>query len=216
MDAVVFGAAPLSRTERLLRRIADLTKPLIVAADGGAATAFAFGCVPDVVLGDLDSIPAETLADVRERRIPVEVFPRDKDLIDGELALERAIEAGARRLLLLGFLGGPRLDMTLANISLLLRARSNNKVLADERNEVSLICGEGTQCWRAEPGELVSLVPLAGPVDGITTRGLRWPLMGARLALGETRGVSNEPVGDDPVTVTVRSGMLLVARHYST
>lgn len=203
-------------TERLARRLAMFHDPLVVAADGGAATAFAFGCVPHVVLGDLDSIPPETLEDVRRRGISIEAFPRDKDLIDGELALDRALQAGAQRVLLLGFLGGPRLDMMLANISLLSRARSAELTLADARNEVTVMCGEGARSWQAEPGELVSLVPAAGPVEGVATRGLRWPLADATLALGETRGVSNEPTGIEPVTIAIRSGTLLVARHYST
>jgi len=67
------------------------------------------------------------------------------------------------------------------------------------------------------PGELVSLVPLGGAVDGVTTTGLRWPLADAHLPFGSTWGVSNEVVADpaDPAGVTVTAGVLAVVRPHA-
>jgi len=50
---VVFAAAPLALNARTSARLAELDQPYVVAADGGAATALAFGFQPDVVVGDL-------------------------------------------------------------------------------------------------------------------------------------------------------------------
>lgn len=211
----MFGAAPQPPSPRLLRRLAALTRPLVVAADGGAATALAFGCVPDLVLGDFDSLSPRVLAEVRQKGSQVETFPRDKDQIDGQLAVERALARGARRLLLLGFLGGPRVDMAVANVLLLVGCDADI-TLADEFNEVALVRGGAERAWTPETDEIVSLIPLSGCVDGITTAGLRWPLRDATLMLGETRGVSNEPMGDQPIRVRVESGVLLVTRHLHT
>src|ERR1700674_2639024 len=100
-------------TARTTARLAVLDRPYVVAADGGAATALAFGMPPDVVVGDLDSIEAPVLADLKRRGVPVETHPRDKNATDGQLAIERALLVEPASLWLLGFLGVPRLDQGL-------------------------------------------------------------------------------------------------------
>ena len=151
-----------------------------MAADGGAATALAFGFQPDVVVGDLDSIDATVLADLRRRGVPIETHPRDKDATDGQLAIERALTVQPASLWLLGFLGGPRLDQALAHVLFLARL-GTPAVMLDERNECLLLLPGTEHTWPTEPDEVVSLIPLTGEVTGIHTSGLRWPLSGERL-----------------------------------
>ena len=62
-----------------------------------------------------------------------------------------------------------------------------------------------------EAGDLVSLIPVGGPVQGITTSGLRWPLTDGGLAPGSTRGISNE-MTETEATVAVEDGSLLVVQ----
>jgi thiamine pyrophosphokinase len=197
----------------LRARLALLREPFVVAADRGATTALAFGYTPDVVVGDLDSIDASTLAELNRRGVPIEKHPRDKDATDGQLAVERALEVEPSGLWLLGFLGGPRLDQALANVLLLPRVELAATLL-DERNELVLLRPGRQHTWRAEPGEVVSLMPLGEDVSGVRTLGLRWPLDGDRLVAGDTRGVSNEAVSDD-VGVWFERGLLLVTRHFA-
>jgi thiamine pyrophosphokinase len=211
---LIFAAAPVSPAARLRARLAALHEPYVVAADGGAATALAFGYTPDVVVGDFDSIDESTLAELQRQGVPLETHPRDKEATDGQLAIERALEDGPRCLWLLGFLGGPRLDQAMGNV-LLLAQFETPAVLLDERNEAVLVRPGQRQVWRPERGELISLVPLSGDVLGVRTEGLRWPLQGAQLLLGQTRGVSNEPVSVvDEVRVSIERGLLLVTRHF--
>ena len=145
-----------------------------MAADGGAATALAFGFQPDVVVGDLDSIDAPVLADLRQRGVPIETHPRDKDATDGQLAIERALVVQPASLWLLGFLGGPRLDQALANVLFLVRVGTPT-LLLDAHNECTLLLPGAEHAWSTEPGEVVSLIPLTNDVAGIRTQGLRWP-----------------------------------------
>jgi thiamine pyrophosphokinase len=210
--AVVFAAAPLAVTRRTSARLADLAEPYVVAADGGAATALAFGFQPDVVVGDLDSIDAPVLAELRRRGVAVETHPRDKDATDGQLAVERAQQVEPTFLWLLGFLGGPRLDQALANVLYLARLRTPAALL-DEQNECRLLLPEHELAWTPEPDEVISLLALSAEVSGVRTTGLRWPLSDDRLSLGDTRGVSNEP--DAPrAHVSIEHGLLLVTRHF--
>lgn len=213
--AIVFAAAPLTRGPRLTRRLGQVREPYVVAADDGASTALAFGFCPDLVIGDLDSIQPATLAQLAQAGVPIETHPRDKDATDGQLAIERALEVGPSTLWLLGFLGGPRLDQLLANVLLLTRVHTP-AVLMDERNECLLLASDAEYTWPAEAGEVVSLLPLSGDVSGVRTHGLRWPLRGETLRLGDTRGVSNEPrSGVRRLGVSIETGLLLVTRHFA-
>jgi thiamine pyrophosphokinase len=209
--AIVFAAAPVQPTPRLKRRVASLESPFVVAADGGAATALAFGLTPDVVIGDFDSLAPSALSDLNDLKL--ERYPRDKDFTDGELAIRRALDVSPQELWLIGFLGGPRLDQALANVMLLTHIEIPATLL-DERNECRLVRAGVPYAWRPETGEIVSLIATSGPVTGVTTRGLRWRLANETLRLGQTRGVSNEPVAED-ASVSVDGGLLLVTRHFA-
>ena len=210
--ALVFGGAPVVGTPRLTARLAEWREAFVVAADAGAATALRLGFLPDVVVGDLDSIDTASLRELRQRGVPVESYPTDKDATDGQLAVERALATSPRELLLVGFLGGPRLDQELANVLLLTRLPTPG-VLVDGSNECRLLRSGETWAWLAEPREVVSLLPLAGDAGGVRTHGLRWRLDGDTLHGGETRGVSNEPI-QQHVSVGLDSGCLLVTRHF--
>jgi thiamine pyrophosphokinase len=87
-------------------------------------------------------------------------------------------------------------------------------VLLDEQNECVLVRPGVEHSWRTEPGEVVSLLPLHADAEGVRTGGMRWPLSGDRLRLGDTRGVSNEPIADE-ASVSIKAGLLLVIRHFS-
>lgn len=56
--------------------------------------------------------------------------------------------------------------------------------------------------FTASIGQRLSLSPLDGPTQGVTTTGLRWPLAAAELISGQRDGISNEVVAS-PVSVQV-------------
>jgi thiamine pyrophosphokinase len=205
--ALVFAAAPVAVTPRLRTRLGALDDPYVVAADGGASTALRFGYRPHVVVGDMDSLDRSSLAD-----LPAEIHPREKDVTDGQLAIQRALRMRPAQLLLVGFLGGPRLDQALANV-LLLAELDIAAVLLDEHNECILLRGAAEHVWRPEPDEVISLIPLDREVTGVRAEGVRWPLAGERLRFGDTRSISNEPIAER-VGVSLTGGLLLLARYF--
>lgn len=211
--ALVFAAGAVDPNDgRLRARLGSLDRPYVVAADAGARTALAFGFWPHLVVGDFDSLDAATLGQLRTRQVPVESHPRDKDATDGQLAIARALQAGPTRVLLVGFLGGPRLDQLLASV-LLLATLPVPAVLLDAANECQVLRAGEALGWSPVAGEVVSLLPLDEQVAGVRTYGLRWRLDGERLVLGSTRGLSNEPVAEQ-VGVRLERGRLLVTRHF--
>ena len=78
--------------------------------------------------------------------------------------------------------------------------------LDDGLEEVFLIraCGQ----IEGLPGDLVSLLPLGAPAQGVTTRGLKYPLNGETLQMQRTRGISNVLLQPQAV-VTLTAGCLV-------
>jgi thiamine pyrophosphokinase len=179
---------PLEQLESVLRdRPAGGT--LVIAADGGLRKAELLGLRPALVIGDGDSLAPETLAELEEKGIELRLHPVDKDESDTELALREAVSRGARRIVVLGALGGLRLDHELANMLLLgLPALAGREVtLVDGRTTVRLLAGDGARLeLRGTAGDIVSLLPLSEQVTGVRTAGLRFALAGETLAQGPT------------------------------
>jgi thiamine pyrophosphokinase len=183
----------------------------LVAADGGTRHALALGVHPHVIVGDLDSVDAATVAELEAQGTRLERHPRGKDATDLELAMERAIRDGATEIIVVGALGG-RLDQTLANVLILAQRVWPALILLVEGDQVATLIrgGEMLQLGGA-PGTTVSLLPLTPEVTGITYRGLLYPLTDATLWLGSTRGISNE-VAEQPATIRIASGLALVVQ----
>jgi thiamine pyrophosphokinase len=179
---------------------------VVIAADGGILEAERLGLHVDLLVGDLDSAPADAVA----RAPRVERHPVDKDASDLELAVAAAVAAEARRIVVVGGDGG-RLDHLLGNAFLLASDRwadvEIDAVLGDAR--IWVVRDERT--IEGRPGELISLYAVGGPARGVTTTGLRWSLSDSELLPGSSLGLSNEFV-DPRATVRVREGVVLSIR----
>lgn len=184
---------------------------LVIAADGGAGTLDRLRRQPDRLVGDLDSTDPALVARLEASGVPVERHPADKEATDTELALAAARTAGATRIVLLGALGGERIDHGLANLLLLadpsLEGRDVRIVTGP--TTVRILHGSGSLALDGADGALVSLLPIGGDAAGVTTVGLRWGLHGATLPIGASRGISNEIV-NAPASVSLEDGILLV------
>lgn len=183
----------------------------VIAADGGLAKTRALGLRPDLLVGDLDSLAPADATEAARTGTEILRAVTDKDESDTELALLEAVRRGASRITVLGALGGPRLDHALANIWLLAHpALARVEItLLDGESRVRLLAGPGAYPVPGEPGATVSLLPLGGDAEGITTRGFRYPLRDEPLRTGPARGLSNVRAGPD-ASVTLREGRLLV------
>jgi len=213
---------------------------LVVAADGGAARAAPLGLTVDVVVGDLDSIAPDHLDELRAAGARVEAHHPDKDATDLDLALATALrtldhgaEGGARtaagvaadadvnsggrgepgRVVLVGGHGG-RLDHHLATFAALAAVAAPGRRIEAWLGAAQVLVVADRREVPGRPGELVSLLALGGPVSGVTTEGLRWPLVDFDLPSTSTLGVSNEIV-TSPTSVSVTGGVLAVVRPHA-
>jgi len=212
MRAVVLINGTISDYKGFVRWLND--EDYFIAADGGARHALALGRRLDAVVGDLDSLEADLVAQFAADGVAIERHPVTKAQTDLELAIEFALRQGASEILLMGAVGD-RLDQTLANLLILAQREWPARLTLVEGNQLAQLVWPGqTVSLQAGIGDTVSALPLSDAVTGITYTGMRYPLANATLHLGSTRGISNE-VAAQPATVTIATGCLLIIQTFS-
>ena len=179
---------------------------LVIAADGGGRHCLERGVKVDVVIGDLDSLSELELASLKAAGAKVITYPKRKDYTDLELAIQYALEQEASLITILAGLGG-RWDQTLANILLAAVQYPTPLHIYAGNQRLQFIHGGSTATIFGRKGDTVSLIPLRGDAQGVTTQGLEYPLKNEILYFGEARGVSNVMMGKK-ATIHVEKGLL--------
>lgn len=176
----------------------------VICADGGWRHTEALGITPDLIVGDFDSAPRPDLPGVE-----IIGHRPQKDDTDMMLALQEAINRGYREILLFGGTGG-RLDHTYANFQTLLYAAEHgaHARLIDESNEV-LLLKNGTITLPKRENTKLSVFSFSERAEGVSEKGVQYPLDGATLANGNPMGVSNEWTAQK-AEIGVKNGVLLI------
>lgn len=180
---------------------------MLVAADGGYTHMKNVGVRPHLLIGDLDSLPANDVVILKAAGVEVVQHPAAKDETDLELALAWVAKEGFREIRVVAALGG-RLDQTLVNLYLLEmeELRGLDVRLDDGHEEILIIRNQAVVT--GTPGDTLSLLPMEGCTRGITTHGLKYPLESETMCPSRSRGVSNVML-EPEVTIEVKSGSLL-------
>jgi thiamine pyrophosphokinase len=183
----------------------------IICADGGTRHALALDLKPALIIGDMDSAEKGQLQKLKDAEVSIELFPRDKNETDLELAIDRAIKLDPEQIIIVAALGG-RLDQTIANITLLTDPRlSQLDVRLDDGVEEIFFCRDEVRV-RGRAGDIVSLIPWGGAAAGVQTINLKWVLKKETLYPDKTRGISNEMLGES-ASVSIGAGLLLVVHR---
>lgn len=195
MRAVIIGNGEI----RDYTYIKSLIKPddFIICADGGLRHTKSLGISPDLAVGDFDSYG-------KSENIESIVYPSHKNLTDGEIAVDYALENGYSDILMLA-MTGTRLDHTFTNIFQL--AKKGNITLIDDDNEVYFI--KDKLILNGKKGKTISIIPVFSDLVGVTATGVYYPLDNDTLLFGEGRGNSNI-ITDDICTVSVKDGMGII------
>jgi thiamine pyrophosphokinase len=182
---------------------------IIVCADSGAEHARALGLTPHSIVGDLDSISADTLSHFESLGVNV-LRIHDQNRDDFEKALEYIASFHHGAVTVLG-LTGLRTDHALTNLSVMLRwsDRFHSLIAVDSFASYQFLTEKRNKIEReAKLGQLISLMPF-GVAKGVKTENLQYGLSHEDLALGEREGLSNVAMGS-PVRISIESGALLV------
>ncbi len=203
----------------------------LIAADRGLEFFLDYLILPDVVIGDFDSLSEDgkNFLEMQSEDIPyggmlewklqkgegkvVEVvrLRPEKDDSDTQSAMNYAIQNGAKEIVILGVTGN-RVDHLMANFGLLILAQKQGAevALADRYNYMKLI-SSGTILKKAEQfGKYVSFFPLGGDVTGLTLEGFKYPLDKYHLTTADSGLTVSNEISEEYAKVTYESGTLLM------
>jgi thiamine pyrophosphokinase len=196
----------LVRTPRLGAQTAGTR---VIAADSGIRHANVLGLVPELWVGDFDSVSESMAASYPE--VPREIFPAGKDKTDGELAIDAALSRGATRLVIAGAFGGPRADHAHLHLALAIRLAEAGvpvRLTSGAQEGVPLLPGRSG--FDYEPGTLFSILGFSD-LTGLTVGGARWPLHAVEVPFGSSLTISNEVTRD--LVVELGAGRALLLAH---
>lgn len=178
----------------------------LICADGGANSSMEMELVPDVIIGDLDSISAETIKEFKSVSKIIRL-KRQNDT-DVEKCLKYAIKSGFDEVILMG-VTGIRLDHTFCNLGIVLKFCHELKIsLVAEDSFLKPYSGKIK--LRTSPGEIVSLYGIDSKTK-IISRGLKYVLKNVSLPFGERESTSNVAVGKE-VELNIKDGIIFIIR----
>ena len=204
MGSCALVAASDFNGEDFLARHSEGAFDFVIAADAGYVHLEGIGIVPDLAIGDFDSLGYVPSS------VPVLRHPVEKDSSDMELAMEHAAGQGFDELLVYGALGR-RLDHSIANLQLFAAYSERGvKVTAiDPAVVLRLLTGPASFDIPASGPGTVSVFSACDQSLGVTEQGMKYSLEGATLTNRTSLGLSNELL-DGPARVSVESGTLYV------
>ena len=205
--AVIFLNGELKGSDEFYHNYIE-AKDTIFCADGGAKYTYQLNLMPDLILGDLDSLQQEIIKFYQERSVEFEKFPVEKDKSDTELLLERVLDEGYQEVVLLAALG-KRFDHALANLYLLEGFFKEEVVvkIITPHNQLEVIKSE--KMIKGQSDKTVSFFPLSKKVEGVMLKGFKYELEDGKLIRGKTLGLSNS-ISSDLAQVEIKTGTLLM------
>ncbi len=204
-QALIFFHGNLSDTSCLHKYLSEQT--MIICADGGAEYACRLDILPDVVIGDFDSISVSDKALLEKKNVRFILYPKEKDYTDAELAVQYAIDQGVKKIVITGLLGD-RIDHMLANVFYLAEISRKTDICIIEKDQAVRFVDTRIEISGKE-GDEVSLIPIQMDCHGVNTDGLYYPLTNASLPFGSTRGISNVMLSQK-AKIEIKKGLLMV------
>ena len=213
---IVTGGPLPDEASEVIRRISSSDEEkVIIACDSGCDYLARHNIVPDILIGDMDSISKKGLKFAEKNNVFTEHYPVEKDWTDTEIALNKT-EAGDKVTLICPV--SARIDHVIANLAISLKLKSEGRdiVVTDGVTYCYPLSGEdnvSVDVSSFEGGAAVSLIPwnFGKKVKGVTTKGLYYPLTDSDLTAGSSFSFSNHPKKSaKKISVSIRSGMLIV------
>lgn len=209
MEAIIFSNGDYENLSFYEAYVKVCNPALIICADGGANAAYKIGILPDLLIGDMDSVKPEILKEYQISGVEIKKYSTHKDETDTELAVNYCIEKEVSRVILFGALGS-RLDHSFGNIYLL-NCLLKKKILAEmvnESNRIFLV--ENSVEIDVEIGDTVSILSYTDRSEGIDLVGFEYSVEnGVMEHYLPGYGISNVALEKHPV-ISVKEGILMV------
>lgn len=184
---IVSGGSPMREGD--LRNCCSRAD-FIIAADSGLKYLDAIGILPNLIVGDFDSLTLDGWQD-KYSGVETKGFTPEKDYTDTELAIEESLKLSPKQITLVCGTGS-RLDHSLANMMILSRLNQAgvDAVILDDHNWVSWI-SEGSYHLEKSNWHFMSIVPVSLSIE-VTLEGFKYPLNHRIANRGDTLTISNE------------------------
>lgn len=179
----------------------------IIAADGGANSAYKLGIVPNSIIGDLDSIKSKVKEYLSDKSKIIK-YERQDDT-DVEKALKYAIEKGCETVYLLGGTGD-RMDHSICNLGIVLKFYNRIRIILLHGKTILHPYSKNITL-NTIPNETISLYAFDDRTT-ITSKGLKYPLINTTLRFGESESTSNVALGNE-VNLKINDGIIFVIRE---
>ena len=191
-------------------RTVDYMDAFLVAVDRGLAVTAELGLIPDLFVGDGDSVVPELLAGLDRERTRVVILPAHKDVSDLEAAFDLLVTMEQHgSVLVLAGLGG-RLDHCLFNLQLAARHLADFEDITFEDDQCLVRPLTGSNALQLLSGTTVSFVPVTQEVE-LSLTGFAYPLSHMVVQLGSTRTLSNVACGLVQQVVVERGTVVMIA-----
>ena len=182
-------------------------------ADGGANFAFKYGKMPEVIVGDLDSIEKKVLEYYKSKNILIKKFPKDKDFTDFELILKEINKISenedfVEKIFVVGGLG-KRIDMTLSN--LLMIEKYKNLVFLQENEEIFYV--EKPFVLENKKGYGFSIIPISEKVEKLTLKGFKFETDKIDVKRESSRLVSNVIYQNQANVEFAKGKLIIIIEH---
>ena len=187
---------------------------VFIGADKGSLHLLHHGIVPDVAVGDFDSLSTDEFSYLSKQVKVLEVAPAEKDETDTDLALIHAIKRRPERILLTGVTGG-RLDHFMAVLNSIYRVQmdypSIQFTILNKWNEMKLLTPGLTKLLKHPQFPFVSFFSFQGSVEHVTLAGMKYNVVNETIEIGSSRFTSNEVLSDQG-SISFSSGICLLVR----
>lgn len=203
---VLNGKLDLKRKE-IIDFIENKNIDKIIAVDGGANKIKKLDLIPDLIIGDLDSLTQINKEYYQKQQVKIIKHPVEKDQTDSELAVDYCLKENFDKLYLISALGG-RVDQQLANINLLeyINELSLKAEIISKNVEIAVI--ETTKKFINKKGYRLSLIPQTKEIKGLKIKGCKYNLESRDIYRSKSRGISNL-IERDQAEISLESGLLI-------
>ena len=189
----------------------------VVSVDGALQLFHELGKIPDLLLGDFDSVDRKVLQ--QYSGVPQISYPVDKDATDGELAVRHVLDQGCDQIEIFGAFDTTfESDQMLANVFLLALISQRRQIsgqsltarLVDHRQEIYFLDDSDLELTGAR-GDLLSVIPISRSVR-VTLRGTKWEITDELTQLGSTRTLRNFFAHEQVKIVVAGSAVIVHSR----
>lgn len=207
---IISGGRPVS--------LEGLAADYIIACDSGLDNADRYGILPDLVVGDFDSVSGVNLKKIEEHGNSGEKdtaginyirYPKEKDDTDTMIAVKHALKMGFMHIKIVCAFGG-RADHSIANIQTAYYAANRGAVveIIDENSKYTVFKDREMVFDRMD-GCYLSVFSLSDKSSNVCVHGTKYEILNGELTNDFPLGVSNEFVKEKAV-VSVKDGCLMV------